>query len=240
MKIQVLRELKPYSFIELQDIFNISEDNLKNILKTLSLMNISRRLSKDLSKVELEELLDTDNIDELNVQLEGNIYVFKYVGVLVIGNLCLMIYPKYMNKYLEDKSREFKAFNQIISVIKKYKSKQQKVGINDSDDLANYNLLSIALELIFSYFEHGLYSNDKRIIELNGDGDILWDKTINENTAYFLNNIPIYLDTFTVNQVNNENDYFRKLHATVLTLVCDKLKDVLKILNIESINLNTE
>lgn len=240
MKIQVLRELKPYSFIELQDIFNISEDNLKNILKTLSLMNISRRLSKDLSKVELEELLDTDNIDELNVQLEGNIYVFKYVGVLVIGDLCLMIYPKYMNKYLEDKNSEFKAFNQIISVIRKYKSKQQRVGINDSDDLANYNLLSIALELIFSYFEHGLYSNDKRVIELNGDGEILWDKTINENTAYFSNNIPIYLDTFTVNQVNNENDYFRKLHATVLSLVCNKLKDILSILNIELINLNTE
>lgn len=238
MNIQVLRELKPYSFLELQDMFKIDEKNLKNILNTLSLMNISRRLSKDISKIELEELLDTENFDELNLLLEGNIYVFKYVGVLVLGNMCLIIYPKYENDYLNDRYNGFKVFNQLISVIRRYKSKEQKIG--DSDVESNSNLLSIALELIFSYYEHGLYRNDKKIIELNGDGQILWDKTINENIAYFSNSVPIYLDIFTINQETNENDYFRKLHATVLTTVCEKLKDVLKILNIDTINISSD
>lgn len=238
MNIHVLRELKPYSFLELQDMFKKDEKDLKNILNTLSLMNIARRLSKDISKIELEELLDTENFYELNLLLEGNVYVFKYVGVLVLGDICLIIYPKYENNYLDDRDNGFKVFNQLISVIRKYKSKEQKIG--DSDLESNSNLLSITLELIFSYYEYGLYRNDKKIIELNGDGQILWDKTINENTAYFSNGVPIYLDIFTINQETNENDYFRKLHATVLTTVCKKLKDVLKILNIDMINVSSD
>lgn len=238
MNIHVLRELKPYSFLELQDMFKKDEKDLKNILNTLSLINIARRLSKDISKIELEELLDTENFYELNLLLEGNVYVFKYVGVLVLGDICLIIYPKYENNYLDDRDNGFKVFNQLISVIRKYKSKEQKIG--DSDLESNSNLLSITLELIFSYYEYGLYRNDKKIIELNGDGQILWDKTINENTAYFSNGVPIYLDIFTINQETNENDYFRKLHATVLTTVCKKLKDVLKILNIDMINVSSD
>lgn len=238
MNIHVLRELKPYSFLELQDMFKKDEKDLKNILNTLSLMNIARRLSKDISKIELEELLDTENFYELNLLLEGNVYVFKYVGVLVLGDICLIIYPKYENNYLDDRDNGFKVFNQLISVIRKYKSKEQKIG--DSDLESNSNLLLITLELIFSYYEYGLYRNDKKIIELNGDGQILWDKTINENTAYFSNGVPIYLDIFTINQETNENDYFRKLHATVLTTVCKKLKDVLKILNIDMINVSSD
>ncbi len=106
--------------------------------------------------------------------------------------------------------------------------------------LDNFNLLSIALELIYSYYDHGLYSNDKQIIEQNGCGEILWEKTINESTAYFSNGLPIYLDTFTVNQENNEQDYFRRLHAFILSEVCKELKDILRILDIDTINISSE
>ncbi|WP_314407218.1 LlaJI family restriction endonuclease [uncultured Gemella sp.] len=240
MYIATMQELKPYSFFDLQNEFNASEEELKNILKSLSLMNIVKKLSKDVSKVELEELLETDSLEKLNTVLEGNIYVFKYVGMLVIGNVCLLIYPKYAVSYFNDSINNFQKFKQLISVIRKYQSKEQKIGFSSQVDVDNFNLLSIALELIYSYYNHGLYSNDKQIIEQNGCGEILWEKTINESTAYFSNGLPMYLDTFAVNQENNEQDYFRRLHAFILSEVSKKLKDILCILDIETINISSE
>lgn len=240
MRVNILKELKPYSFFELQEMFCVSEDKLKNMLKSLSMMNITRRLTKNLSNIELSELVDIENIHELNMLLEGNIFVFKYVGILVIGNICLIIYPKYVNNFLIDRNNDFKLFNQIISVIMKYKARYQYIGVNEAVESLSSNFLSLALDLIYSYHEYGLYNNDEVIYEINGDGEILWDKTINENTVYFSNDVPIYLDTITVNQKTNESDYFRKLHALIVTLICDKLEDLLNILGIENINISTE
>lgn len=240
MYIATMQELKPYSFFDIQNEFDTSEEELKNILKSLSLMNIVKKLSKDVSRVELEELLETDSLDKLNTELEGNVYVFKYVGILVIGNVCLLIYPKYVVSYLKDSINNFQKLKQLISVIRKYQSKEQKIGFSSQIDVDNFNLLSIALELIYSYYEYGLYSNDKQIIEQNEFGEILWEKTINESTAYFSNGLPIYLDTFTVNQENNEKDYFRRLHAFILSEVCKKLEEILRILDIDTINISAE
>lgn len=240
MYIARLQELKPYSFFDLQNEFHTSEEELKNTLKSLSLMNIVKKLSKDVSKIELEELLETDSLEKLNTELEGNMYVFKHVGMLAVGNVCLLIYPKYAVSYLNDSINNFQKLKQLISVIRKYQSKEQKIGFSSQVDVDNFNLLSIALELIYSYYDHGLYSSDKQIIEQNEYGEILWKKTINEHKAYFSNGLPIYLDTFTVNQENNEQDYFRRLHAFILSEVCEKLKDILRILDIDIINISSE
>lgn len=240
MNIQILKELKPYSLFELENMFNVDEDEVRNILKSLSLMNIVKKLSKDTSKVELEELLDIESLEELNAQMESEMYVFKYVGILMVGEICLILYPKYSDRYLSDETNNFKMLKQIISVIRKYQSKEQKIGLGEEIDLSNFNLLSITLELLNSYYEHGLYQNDRQIIEENGDGEILWEKTINENTAYFSNGVPVYLDTFTINQESNEQDFFRRLHAFIITEACNRLKDILGILDIECLNLTSE
>ncbi len=240
MNIQILKELKPYSLFELENMFNVDEDEVRNILKSLSLMNIVKKLSKDTSKVELEELLDIESLEELNAQMESDMYVFKYVGILMVGEICLILYPKYSDRYLSDETNDFKMLKQIVSVIRKYQSKEQKIGLGEGINLSNFNLLSITLELLNSYYEHGLYQNDRQIIEDNGDGEILWEKTINENTAYFSNGVPVYLDTFTINQESNEQDFFRRLHAFIITEACNRLKDILGILDIECLNLTSE
>lgn len=240
MNIQVLKEIRPYSFIELKTMFGKSNEETREILNSLSLMNIVRRLSKDLSNVELYELIDSENLSELNYQMEGNTYVFKFVGIIVVSDICLILYPKYFDNYLKDPKNNFKILKKLISVIRKYESKEQSIGLDGHLNNEKFNLLSLVLEMIDIYHEYGLYSNDKQIIEYNGDGEILWEKTINESTAYFSNNLPIYLDTFTTNQENNEQDYFRRLHAAILTESCEKLKDILTILEINQVNISSE
>lgn len=236
----ILQELKPYSYIELQELFKVDEKILKEILSSLSLMNIVKQLSNDVSKVDFEEFLDIDTIDQLNSQLEGTLYLFKYVGMLAIGHICIIVYPKYINEYQSDAQNNFKLLKQLISVIRKYKSKEQKVGGSDPLNVHNVNQLSIVLELINNYNEYGLYSNNREVIEQNGEGEILWDTTINSSTAYFSNGVPLYLDTLTANYIINEYDYFRRLHAYILTTACSKAEYILNILDINIVKISSD
>lgn len=236
----ILQELKPYSCIELQELFKVDEKTLKEMLSSLSLMNIVKQLSNDVSKVDFEEFLDIDTIDRLSSQLEGTLYLFKYVGMLAIGHICIIVYPKYITEYQSDAQNNFKLLKQLISVIRKYKSKEQKVGGSDPLSVHNVNLLSIVLELINNYNEYGLYSNNREIIEQNGEGGILWDTTINSSTAYFSNRVPLYLDTFTANHIINEYDYFRRLHAYILTAACSKAEYILNILDMNIVKISSD
>lgn len=240
MYIAKIQELKPYSFFDLQNKFQVSEEELSNTLKSLALMNIAKKVSNDISNIDLEELLETENLENLNTDLEGSMYAFKYVGILLLGSVCLLIYPKYANEFLNDSENNYQQLKQLIAVIRKYQSKEQKIGFSNQIDAENFNLLAIALELIYSYYNHGLYNNDKQIIEQNGFGEILWEKTINESPVYFSNRLPMYLDTFTINHEDNEQDYFRRLHAFILSEICEKLKDILLMLDIERINISSE
>lgn len=238
MKINYLKELRPYSFVELQSVFNKDEDETKEILKSLSLKNMVRKLSKDTSEVELEDLLGTENLEEINGLMDGNLYVFKYVGIVAIIDVCLIIYPKYINNFEEDKDNNFETIRQLISVIEKYKHKEQNVGLGSEFNKDNFNLLSLTLDLLSNYYEYGLYINDKQTIEQNGDGESLWEKTINESVAYISDDTPVYLDVFTQNQESNTQDYFTMLHLCILSEACSRVKDILNILGVTPVSLS--
>ena len=236
MRIEVFKELQPYSIGDLQSILSLNEEYVRELLKSLSLMNITRKLSKNASKIELEELFGTENLIDINTKFESEMFLFKYVGMLTVNDVCLIIYPKYMDTYQEDKGNGYIKLKQLISVIRKYQSKNQNQSTILGDE-NEHNSLAITLALIEDYLEHGLYSNDRQIIEENGSGEVLWEKTLNESTVYFSNGIPVYLDLFTLNQESNEKDFFRQLHRIVLSGACKKLEEVLNIIGIEPINL---
>lgn len=240
MRISILKELKPYSIIELEKIFNLNELKIKSILKSLSLLNVVKCISSKSSMFEIEDLVDLENIENLFSNMNNEIYIFSYVGVITILDYCLIIYPKYVKNYEKDANNKFKDFKQIFSVIKKYQSKDQKIGHSLLSDDFNFNLLTLAFDLIKDYHENGIYTNEREIVEINGNGEVLWNKTINESVAYINNNIPIYLDLFTVNKLDDSNNFFRRLHAAIITEVCKDIKDVLSILDIECLNLSDE
>ena len=56
MKVKKIQELKLYDISKLQSIFNLTEDKTREVLKILAYKNIVRKISKNLSEVELEEL----------------------------------------------------------------------------------------------------------------------------------------------------------------------------------------
>jgi len=240
MKVNKLQELQSYSISEFQSIFDLSEDETREVLKTLTYKNIVRKMSKNLSTVELEELNNGESLEQLNKEFEGDNYKFKFVGVITVKDVCLIIYPKYISEFDENFDKDNKIIKQLIEVMRKYESKEQKQFLSNNEKNKNYNLLALAIDLYDDYHINGLYSNEKTIIEENGEGEILWDKTINEKDDYFINDVPFYLDFFSVNKETNEEDFFRRLHRCIITESYSKIEEIFDILDYEPINISDD
>lgn len=240
MKVNKLQELQSYSISECQSIFDLSEDETREVLKTLAYKNIIRKMSKNLSTVELEELNNGESFEQLNKEFEGDNYKFKFVGIITVKDVCLIIYPKYISEFDENFDKDNKIIKQLIEVMRKYESKEQKQFLSNNEKNKNYNLLALAIDLYDDYHINGLYSNEKTIIEENGEGEILWDKTINEKDAYFINDVPFYLDFFSVNKETNEEDFFRRLHRCIITESYSKIEEIFDILDYEPINISDD
>lgn len=113
---------------------------------------------------------------------------------------------------------------------------------NDSSESSSFNLLAVILFLLQDYFENGVYNNTKNIVECNGSGEILWDRTINESFVYLSNNRPYYTDLQTRKRVTNDFDYFKRLHECILTMVSNELQnaDLLDLFEITGVELSDE
>lgn len=238
MNARIFREYSQYSFEDLQERLGVSEEKLLDIIKTLSYMNIVKKKKGTKYGIELDELQDFESV-ELPDEKE-DYYYFRFVGILMIEDIYLIIYPKYLSRKSIYKDKDYKKFKQVIDVIKKHNNRvdyNKSISIDDGD---NFNLLSLALSMIDSYNEHGLYITENDIIEENGEGEILWEMTINNKLPYFSKNKPIYFNLYTSNTINDNNNYFMRLHAFVLTEICNNLLDILNILDIYPINISNE
>ena len=113
---------------------------------------------------------------------------------------------------------------------------------NDTSDSSAFNMLAVMLFLLQDYFEYGAYTNTQDIIESNGAGDILWDKTINETFTLLSNNRPYYPELLTMKRVNDDFDYFKRLHECILTKCSMELRDadLLDLFDIMGVDISDE
>ncbi len=234
-----LMEQKHYSKNELCQILQCTEDTLKQIIRKLKEKGIlkaviSRTQQKDMSYLDYADDAD-DDVGENKCS-----YVFTYVGIIIIRDCVLKCYPKYLLTMQDPKD----ALCKVLKVLEKYsKSKEQIIKIfNDTSESNSFNLLAVWLFLVQDYYENGLYSNTEDIIETNGSGEIIWDKTINDTFTYISHNRPYYPELLTKKRINNETDYFRRLHECILTKASDEMKnaDLLDLFQITEINLTDE
>lgn len=165
-------------------------------------------------------------------------YSFCAVGLIVTNGAVIKCYPKYWDRY------DSKKFKQLIKVIERYNSKEIKNGLNDfnCDKQDNYDPLSMMVFLMSDFFENGVYSNDRDLIEVNGSGEILWDKTVNESFALISRNRPFYPEMFTKKRISDEYDYFKRLHECILTKCSKELEDagLLDLFDIDPIELSDD
>lgn len=219
-----VREQQRYTKNQLRAKFSFDEVGIEKFIKNLKSYGILKTVENSPAQKELTELVDED-VQVLD-ETAGNddcLYVFTYVGVVTIGNHVIKIYPKYI---LSD-DQPLSQMKQVVKVLEQYsRSKEQIVNLFSGDgDHRSFNILAVVLYLLSDFFEYGVYHNTEDMIEVNGAGEILWGRTIDDGLAMIQEERPYYTALMTHKVVEDETDYFKRLHACVLTDCSKQLRD---------------
>lgn len=235
-----LREQKRYTQNDLCKILKCPEEKIIPLIRKLKEYGVLKAVKATMAQKDMSDLISED-IEVADVEPGENayFYVFTFVGVIVATGRVLKCYPKYLLTTPAPKDE----MRQVIKVLEKYNSTEQIVRMfNDSDEGSSFNLLAVLLFLLNDYYENGSYSNTQEIIESNGSGEILWDRTINETFTLLSNNRPYYIELQTRKRINDDFDYFKRLHECVLSLASRELRDadLLDIFDITEVDLSDE
>lgn len=235
-----VREQRRYTQKELCDILECSEKNAVSIIRMLKEYGVLKAVKATDNQKNMSDL-SYEDIEIADVEVGENeyLYVFTFVGVIVVAGRVLKCYPK----YLLNNNEPNEELRLVIKVLGKYNSKEQIIRMfNDSSESRTFNLLAVLLFLLQDYYENEVYSNTEEIVESNGSGEILWDKTINETFALIYDNRPYYTDLQTRKRVDDEYDYFKRLHECILTKASKELREakLLDLFEIDDVYLTDE
>lgn len=216
----LFRELKAYTLQEIAENLKTDIDEIKVVLEDLKQYGIIKAIKADKKRYEElthEDIIITDVVDEPNIVR----YVFDFVGVVVRNQYVFKCYPK----YIETEDNVMQKLKIIMKVIKKYNENGQIINLyNGESEEKLFNKLAIELHILEDYFENDLYDNIRQEIEINGEGEVLWNKTIEETFTLIQNSKPYYVELYTENNVSDETDYFKNLHACIITSCSKQLK----------------
>lgn len=237
---EFIREQKRYTQKELCNVLKCNEEQVVVLIRKLKEFGVLKIIKSSDKQKNMDELLDEDiEISDVDIVEKEYLYVFTFVGIIVIAGRILKCYPKYIFK---EKNLTCE-LQQVIKVLEKYNSKEQIIHIfNDSGESSSFNLLAVILFLLQDYYENGSYNNTEDIVECNGSGEILWDRTINESFVFLSNNRPYYTELKTRKRVTNDFDYFKRLHECILTMVSNEFKntELLDLFEMAEVNLSDE
>ena len=152
---------------------------------------------------------------------EGKFQV-KFVGVIIINDFVINCYPKYIPEDIDEPEDDFK---QVLKVIKKYRKLYENVDYQNEDlEDISYNQLSMMIFFLEDYYERGIYTNTQKTLQINGNGEIDWDRTVNYTYPLIKDNKPYYFELYTKYNLNDVNDYFRLLHEYIITSCSKRLE----------------
>lgn len=229
-----IREEEKYKYSEIRDF--LEETEIKR-LREYGILEIKKENTKS---SELNDLIEKEIQDlDFYVDETQRYCKFSFVGIIMVSDKILKCYPKYITEKTEPKEE----LKQIIKVLKKNNTDEQKINIfNDESDTKEFNTLALQLFLLNDYYENGLYTNSNNIIETNGSGEIHWDKTINNTYAVIEEETPYYLELQTRKNIEIENDFFKRLHKIVLKIISEEMKqaDLIDLFELTEVDLTEE
>lgn len=220
---EFVREQQRYTQKDLRMILECSEEKVIPLIRKLKEFGVLKAVRASDNQRDMSDLLDEDiEVADVEAGEDEYYYVFTFVGVIVVAGRVMKCYPKYLLHADQPKEE----LRQVLKVLEKYNTNEQIVRMfNDSSEGSAFNLLAVLLFLMQDYYENGIYENTDNIVESNGSGEIIWDKTINETFAMITNNRPYYVDLQTRKRITDDHDYFKRLHECVLTIASNELED---------------
>lgn len=217
-----VREQERYTKNDLKDIFSFADNEVEKFIKNLKAFGVLKSVKNSNDQMEMSELTDEDiEITDDTAESGDCLYVFTYVGIIICGSRIIKVYPK----YLLTEQDHLESMKQVLKVLERYsRSEEQIINVFNGDgENRSFNMLAVILYLLNDYYEYGIYTNSEDIIEVNGDGDILWGKTIDESFALLQDNKPYYMELYTGRTVDDDMDYFKRLHECILTDCSEQL-----------------
>lgn len=211
-----VREQRRYTKNELQSLFSFDGQGVEQFIKNLKAYGVLKAVKNNTDQKEKSDLTDEDiEVADETAENDKFLYVFTYVGIITVGRRIIKVFPK----YILTEEQPLDQMKLVLKVLEKYNnSKEQIINIfNGSGDDRSFNILAVILFLVNDYHECGVYNNSEDIVEVNGEGPILWRKTIDEGFALLRDNRPYYMEMYTERTIDDDMDYFKRLHECVLT-----------------------
>ena len=159
---EFVREQKRYTQKDLCRILQCSEERTVLLIRKLKEFGVLKAVKASEIQRDMSDLMDED-IEVADVEVGENeyLYVFTFVGVIVVSGRVLKCYPKYLLNADKPKNE----LRQVLKVLEKYNTKEQIVRMfNDSSESRAFNLLAVLLFLLQDYYENGVYSNTEDIM----------------------------------------------------------------------------
>lgn len=212
MRKAYVRELKAYSLAALAAEFGMSNVDTRDVIMELMVRGIVRYRTDKAS--DEEDMFDGEDAKD------DERYKFNFVGLLMFGDLVLLVYPK----YFRDREPRNDELVQIFRVIKRNAGWATVPALSDDGDQTD-DKLPVMLALLELYSDYGVYSNCTEGRELNGSGPIDWNRTIAAHQPVLTDGRPVYIEYETRKTLCDESDFITRLHRAVLTECSRKLFD---------------
>ncbi len=229
---------------------NFERDKAVNLINSLLYRHLlTKSCKKTPESSEDDYATDWENLD-YDESENWNTLSFAFVGLYYFNGILIKSIPKYFHEGVEatntdslliDKDIVLPKFKQVLRVIEKYKDNlSQKVSYANGDTRPNH--LSLVLSILEDYYENGAYNNDQIVKEINGNGTIDWDYTVNNYYPLIKNNKPYYLEYRTIKRHFIEDNYFYRLHKTIITHCSRELKecDLIDLFDFDELELSDE
>ena len=209
MRTLYIRELSFHTPNSLACILHVSVDEAVRYIRLLCAHGVLKLRTND----------DEKGYDALHdVPVRGS-YQFVYVGLVLVDDLCIIVYPKYLPEVDADSPSEplQRAMRQIFRVLRKHGGGYSDIAAMTEEGMRANDRLALMLMLLEMYDEYGVYENYVKTLADNGSGDINWERTIASNLPFMSNGRPIYVDCKTVESDQDAADFVMRLHRAVLT-----------------------
>lgn len=143
MNSEFVREQKRYTKKDICRIMNCTEEKAIPLIRKLKEAGVLKTVRATEIQRDLSDLFDEDiEVADVEEGADEYLYVFTFVGVIIVSGCVLKCYPKYLLKT----DAPGKELQQLLKVLEKYNSKEQIVKIfNDSSESSAFNLLAVFL-----------------------------------------------------------------------------------------------
>ena len=209
MRTLYIRELSFHTPNSLARMLHVDADEAIRYIRLLCAHGVLKLRTNDDEK-EYDALHDTP--------VRGS-YQFVYVGLVLVDDLCIIVYPKYLPVVDADDPDETaqRAMRQIFRVLRKHGGSYSDIAAMTEEGMRANDRLALMLMLLEMYDEYGVYENYVKTLADNGPGGISWERTIAANLPFMSNGRPIYVDYKTVESDQDAADFVMRLHRAVLT-----------------------